>query len=197
MACIFHPHVRYLYYLYYSSVGLVVACALNFLRRVDRVFPLVNLLINEGAHPRPTASMWEMIRDGRKSLRKSADRTPPFFITLVFLMLREVERLGYLSRSSLQRTWIFHQCGFIEISAGLMSLRHRCDRSVIWHQANWLILICRRNSQHFCKMLFFKAVQYFKTANWGLMTSFSFILVYLLTWGRFVGWQAGLAVIRG
>lgn len=102
--CIFHPHLRYLYYLYYSSFRLVVVCVLNFLQWVDRVFPLVNLLINEGAHPRPTASMWEMIRDGRKSLRKSADRTPPFFITLVFLMLREVERLGYLSRNSLQRT---------------------------------------------------------------------------------------------
>lgn len=63
----------------------------------------VNLLINEAAHPRPTASMWEMIKDGRKSFRKSADRTPPFFITLVFLMLREVERLGYFSRNSLQR----------------------------------------------------------------------------------------------
>lgn len=49
------------------------------------------------------ARMWEMIKDGRKSFRKSADRTPPFFITLVFLMLREVDRLGYLSRNSLRR----------------------------------------------------------------------------------------------
>lgn len=41
-----------------------------------------------------------MINDGRKSFRKSAERTPPFFMTLVFLMLREVERLGYFSRNS-------------------------------------------------------------------------------------------------
>lgn len=102
--------------------------------------PVANLLIKNAAHPRPTASMWEMIKDGRKSFRKSADRTPPFFITLVFLMLREVERLGYFSRNSLQRmTWIFHQCGLIEISAGLMSPRHRCDHSVIWHQVNRLM----------------------------------------------------------
>lgn len=103
--------------------------------------PVGNLLINEVAHPRPTAKMWEMIKEGRKSFRKSADSTPPFFITLLFLMLREVERLGYFSRNSLQRsTWIFHHCGFIEISAGLMSARHRCDRSVIWLQVNRLML---------------------------------------------------------
>lgn len=50
-----------------------------------------------------------MISDGRKSFRKSAERTPPFFMTLVFLMLREVERFGYLSRNSLQRSILnFH-----------------------------------------------------------------------------------------
>lgn len=50
--------------------------------------------------PKPTASMWEMINDGRKSFRKSEERKPPFFMTLVFLMLREVERLGCFSRNS-------------------------------------------------------------------------------------------------
>lgn len=51
--------------------------------------------------PSPTASMWEMINDGRNSFRKSAERMPPFFMTLVFLMLREVRRLGRFSRNSL------------------------------------------------------------------------------------------------
>lgn len=72
----------------------------DILRRLGRVG---NLLRNGAAHPRPTASMWETIKDGRKSFRKSAERTPPFFITLVFLMLSEVDRLGYFSRNSLQR----------------------------------------------------------------------------------------------
>lgn len=127
-----------------ACIRFVVVCVLNWSEGRPSL-PVVNLLINDAAHPRPTARMWEMIKDGRKSFRKSTDRTPPFFITLVFLMLREVERLGYFSRNSLQRTtWIFHQCGFIEISAGLMSPWHRCDRSVIWHQVNRL-LICGRN----------------------------------------------------
>jgi len=53
--------------------------------------------------------MWEMINEGRKSFRKSAERMPPFFMTLVFLMLREAERFGCFSRNSLQRnTLIFH-----------------------------------------------------------------------------------------
>lgn len=79
------------------SIARVVICVPNIVGEV------VNLLRNAGAHPRPMASMWEMIKDGRKSFRKSADRTPPFFITLVFLMLSEVDRLGYFSRNSLQR----------------------------------------------------------------------------------------------
>lgn len=41
-----------------------------------------------------------MINEGRKSFRKSAESTPPFFMTLVFLMLRLVERFGYFSRNS-------------------------------------------------------------------------------------------------
>lgn len=63
------------------------------------------------AYPSPTASMWEMINDGRNSFRKSAERMPPFFMTLVFLMLREVRRLGRFSRNSLQSsTFIFQWC---------------------------------------------------------------------------------------
>ncbi len=58
-----------------------------------------------------------MINEGRKSFRKSAERTPPFFMTLVFLMLREVVRFGYFSRNSLQRsTLIFHCFEFIKIN---------------------------------------------------------------------------------
>lgn len=72
----------------------------DLLRRRGRV---VNPLRSGAAHPRPMASMWETIRDGRKSFRKSAERRPPFFITLVFLMLSEADRLGFFSRSSLQR----------------------------------------------------------------------------------------------
>lgn len=57
-----------------------------------------------------------MINDGRKSFRKSEERKPPFFMTLVFLMLREVERLGCFSRNSLQSdTLIFHCSEYIKI----------------------------------------------------------------------------------
>ena len=45
-------------------------------------------------HPRPMASTWDMSREGRKSLRNSAEKIPPFFMTLVFLMLRGLIRLG-------------------------------------------------------------------------------------------------------
>lgn len=79
--------------------------------------PVVNALLNDVSYPRPIASMWEMIKEGRKSFRKSADRTPPFFMTLVFLMLREVDRLGYFSRNSLQRrALIFHHRKLIKIN---------------------------------------------------------------------------------
>lgn len=40
-------------------------------------------------------------RDGRKTLRNSAEKTPPFFMTLVFLMLRVAVRFGCLNRNSL------------------------------------------------------------------------------------------------
>lgn len=83
-----------------GSVTHVVIGVPDILRRLG---PVVNLLRTGAAHPRPMASMWETIKEGRKSFRKSAERTPPFFITLVFLMLSEVDRLGYFSRNSLQR----------------------------------------------------------------------------------------------
>jgi len=54
-------------------------------------------------HPRPTARMCERTSEGRKTLRNSAEKIPPFFITLVFLMLSVLERFGCLSRNSLQR----------------------------------------------------------------------------------------------
>lgn len=60
-------------------------------------------------YPRPMATMWEMIKEGRKSLRKSADRMPPSFMTLVFLMLREDDRLGRFSSNSLRRGTLIFQ----------------------------------------------------------------------------------------
>lgn len=91
----------------------------SYLQRITIGSPikLQELAWSDGAYPRPTARMWEMINEGRKSFRKSADRMPPFFITLVFLMLRECERLGYFSRNSLQRsTLIFHCFEYININ---------------------------------------------------------------------------------
>lgn len=49
-------------------------------------------------YPSPMASRWDSRRDGRKTLRNSAEKTPPFFITLVFLMLSVVVRFGCLKR---------------------------------------------------------------------------------------------------
>ena len=49
------------------------------------------------------ASKWESSRDGRKTLRNSAEKTPPFFMTLVFLMLSVAVRLGCRNRNSLRR----------------------------------------------------------------------------------------------
>lgn len=49
------------------------------------------------------ASRWDSSRDGRKTLRNSAEKIPPFFMTLVFLMLRVGARLGCLKRNSLDR----------------------------------------------------------------------------------------------
>lgn len=47
------------------------------------------------------ASRCESSRDGRKTFRNSAEKMPPFFITLVFLMLSVAVRFGCLKRSSL------------------------------------------------------------------------------------------------
>lgn len=47
------------------------------------------------------ASKWESSREGRKTFKNSAENIPPFFITLVFLMLRVAVRLGCLKRNSL------------------------------------------------------------------------------------------------
>ena len=57
------------------------------------------------AYPRPMASMCETMSEGKKSFRKSGERTPPLFITRVFLMLREEaeRRGGRFSRNSLPR----------------------------------------------------------------------------------------------
>lgn len=140
------------------------------------IFPIFNVLWNEAAHPRPTARMWEMIKDGRKSFRKSADKTPPFFITLVFLMLREVDRLGYLSRNSLRRrAWIFHQCRFIKTSGGLMS-----------PQQMWSLCHLASSKQTYVniweKLALFPAglwpLKLCNPANWSLITLFTLSLVY-------------------
>lgn len=47
------------------------------------------------------ASKWERSRDGRKTFKNSAENIPPFFMTLVFLMLSVAVRLGCLKRNSL------------------------------------------------------------------------------------------------
>ena len=46
--------------------------------------------------------MCERSREGMKTLRNSAENTPPFFITPLFLILREPERLGCLKWNSLR-----------------------------------------------------------------------------------------------
>lgn len=46
------------------------------------------------------ASRCESSRDGRKTFRNSAEKMPPFFMTLVFLMLSVAVRFGCLNSSS-------------------------------------------------------------------------------------------------
>lgn len=54
-------------------------------------------------HPSPMASRWDSSSDGRKTLRNSAEKMPPFFMTLVLRMLSVGARFGCLkSRSSLR-----------------------------------------------------------------------------------------------
>ena len=53
-------------------------------------------------HPSPMASRWDSSSDGRKTLRNSAEKMPPFFMTLVLRMLSVGARFGCLkSRNSL------------------------------------------------------------------------------------------------
>lgn len=54
------------------------------------------------AHPSPMASRCESSSDGRKTLRNSAEKTPPFFMTLVFRMLSVAVRFGCRNRNSLR-----------------------------------------------------------------------------------------------
>ena len=56
-----------------------------------------------GTHPSPMASRWDSSSDGRKTLRNSAEKMPPFFMTLVLRMLSGGVRFGCLkSRNSLR-----------------------------------------------------------------------------------------------
>lgn len=54
-------------------------------------------------YPMPRAKMCEMRREGIKTLRNSAEKMPPFFMTPLFLILRDTERLGCLKWNSLRR----------------------------------------------------------------------------------------------
>lgn len=45
--------------------------------------------------------MCEMSKEGIKTLRNSAEKMPPFFMTPLFLILRETERRGCLKWNSL------------------------------------------------------------------------------------------------
>lgn len=53
-------------------------------------------------YPRPRARMCEMSKEGIKTLRNSAEKMPPFFMTPLFLILRDTERRGCLKWNSLR-----------------------------------------------------------------------------------------------
>ena len=63
-------------------------------------------------YPNPMASRWDSRRDGRKTLRNSAEKMPPFFMTLVFRMLSVGARFGRLKRrNSLgEKCWSAEAC---------------------------------------------------------------------------------------
>lgn len=54
-------------------------------------------------YPRPRARMCEMSKEGIKTLRNSAEKMPPFFMTPLFRILRDTERRGCLKWNSLRR----------------------------------------------------------------------------------------------
>lgn len=47
--------------------------------------------------------MWEISKEGMKTLRNSEEKMPPLFITPLFLILRDTERRGCLKWNSLRR----------------------------------------------------------------------------------------------
>lgn len=53
-------------------------------------------------YPRPRARMCEMSKEGIKTLRNSAEKMPPFFMTPLFRILRDTERRGCLKWNSLR-----------------------------------------------------------------------------------------------
>lgn len=78
-------------------------------------------------YPNPMASRWDSRRDGRKTLRNSAEKMPPFFMTLVFRMLSVGARFGRLKRrNSLgERCWSAEACRASWAKAG-----PRCKHSL-------------------------------------------------------------------
>ncbi|TNN27620.1 hypothetical protein EYF80_062234 [Liparis tanakae] len=46
-------------------------------------------------HPSPRARMCDSSSEGMKTLRKSPEKIPPFFMAPVFLMLSDTERRGW------------------------------------------------------------------------------------------------------
>lgn len=59
------------------------------------------------AYPSPSARMCEMSKEGMRTLRKSEEKIPPFFMTPLFLMLRDTDRRGCLKWNSLRG--VIHQ----------------------------------------------------------------------------------------
>lgn len=77
-------------------------------------------------HPRPSARMCEMSKEGMKTLRNSAEKMPPFFMTPLFLILRDTERRGCLKWNSLIGT-----------------ISQKTIKDNILNHCEWLILFIR------------------------------------------------------
>lgn len=74
-----------------------------FLQQGTQCNALQDVTGGTGTYPRPSARMCEMSKEGMNTLRNSAEKMPPSFMTPLFLILRDTERRGCLKWNSLSR----------------------------------------------------------------------------------------------
>lgn len=92
----------------YIKVQLIYCCPNRFLHEFTSIkwIPVAVtymyiITVPVATYPSPRARMCEMSKEGIRTLRNSAEKIPPFFMTPLFLILRDTERRGCLKWNSL------------------------------------------------------------------------------------------------